>query len=273
MQLTLVQCCDAQNNMTLYLVQPPLKGLLMTSPIDAQILWQQWLNQQAEWSQVIQQQTTPVLKTTLERIQAASTLYQIVAQKILPDTSATAPNPETVEQWLSAIQDTMSQWSQRQPLAGMADNTTQTFQAQVQQWEQVQQAIQDYQQVAIRYHQQLKQLNQQTFTTFKSSVLAKPNDITSLQGLIEQWGRAYEQGYSTWTSSEEYQALYAELVNAGVNVRAVLQNHLQPLLQWLNVPSQKELQLITERYHELRRAHQELREQFEHLAVQVAGLK
>lgn len=245
----------------------------MTSPIDTQVLWQQWLNQQAEWSQVIQQQTTPVVKTTLERIQAASTLYQTVAQKILPNTLSTAPNPEVIEQWLNAIQDTMNQWALRQPLAGIVDNTTQTFQAQVQQWEQVQQAIHHYQQVATRYHQQLEHLNQQTFTTFKSAVLEKSIDITSLQGLIEQWGRAYEQDYAAWTSSEEYQALYAELVNAGVSLKAALQNHLQPLLQWLNVPSQKELQLVAERYHELRRAHQELREQFEHLAQQVADLK
>lgn len=245
----------------------------MTSPIDPQVLWQQWLNQQADWSEVIQQQTSPLFKTTLEQIQAASSLYQEIAQKILPHTLATEPTPEAMHKWLEAIQETMSQWAQRQYSASTVEATGSIFQTQVQHWERAQQAIQHYQQIAKRYQQALEQVTEQVFSTFKAKVLDKPSEVTSLQHLIDQWGKSYEYAYSVWTHSHDYQSLYAELVNAGTNLKSALHNQLQPLLAWLNVPTQQEWQLVAERYHELRRAHQALSGQVEALTEQVALLK
>ncbi|WP_020559878.1 poly(R)-hydroxyalkanoic acid synthase subunit PhaE [Thiofilum flexile] len=245
----------------------------MTSPIDAQVLWQQGLDQQALWSQWIQQQTAPSLKNTLEQIQAASTLHQEVAQKILPQLLAEAPNPAALEQCLGAIQDTMSNWAQRQQVEGIMDTVTAVFQAQIQQWQAIQQAMQDYQRIAQRYKAALEQLNQLVFTAFKANMLHEAPKAASLQAIIDQWGEQYERAYIAWTQSAEYQALYAELVHAGIHLKVAVQDQLKPLLQWLNIPSQQDVQLVAERYHELRRAHLELREQFEYLTEQVALLK
>ena len=243
----------------------------MTSPVDPQVLWQQWFNQQAEWNQLIQQQTVPAFKEALGHIQAASTLYQDVAQQILPHTLETSLEAQKV-QWLQALQDTMSKWAQRQHGVSRVDTTAEVFQTQVQQWAQVQQAIQRYQQAASSYQTDLEQLNQRVFAVLESTLMHGNSEITSLQELIDQWGKTYEHTYAQWTQSQEYQTLYAELVNAGVALKAAFQTQLQPLLQWLNVPSHQDLKLMAERYHELRRAHHKLQEQFEALTEQVAAL-
>jgi hypothetical protein len=245
----------------------------MMTTIDPQILWQQWTSQQTLWSQWIAQQPTPLIQNSLERIQEVSKLYQELAKALLPYTSDETPTAEALHQWLEILHSKMSAWAKQQHSVA-PDNTAQVLQSQIQQWQQVQQAILHYQSLSTKYQTQLDELNQQVLSTLKARFLdstTAPN-IDSLQSLMNEWGKTYEQHYQTWTSSESYQTLLGELTNAGASLKTALQTHFHPIAQWLELPTQADWQLMAERFQELRRDNQALRKQVADLAVQVKVL-
>lgn len=245
----------------------------MTPTPDSQALWQTWQSLQPMWNQWINQQPNPLIQSSLKKIQDVSTLYQEIAQTLLPHATQTPPTKEDMARWLSTIHEKMSTWATQQNTS-LPTDTTQVFQAQLQQWTQVQQAIQRYQTISTEYQKHLEQLNQQVLSTLQQQFLsnANPPDITSVQGLMNEWGKVYEDHYQQWTSSDAYQTLYGELTNAGINLKAALQTQLQPLLQWLDVPTQTDLKTVYERFHELRRDNQTLKLQVEQLSQQVQAL-
>ena len=96
--------------------------------------------------------------------------------------------------------------------------------------------------------------------------------IESLRALYDMWIDASEESYAAFAMSDEYQVVYAELVNALMKVRQDLNAQAEHQYELMNIPTRSEIDTMQRRQQELRRENRALRHQVQQLATQVESL-
>lgn len=98
----------------------------------------------------------------------------------------------------------------------------------------------------------------------------KGEAIDSLRALYDMWVDASEDAYGRFAMSDEYQAVYGDLVNALMRVRRDMNELAEQQYRLLNIPTRSEIDTVQKRQQQLRRENRQLRHEFESLRASIA---
>jgi class III poly(R)-hydroxyalkanoic acid synthase PhaE subunit len=93
----------------------------------------------------------------------------------------------------------------------------------------------------------------------------KGEKIESLRSLYDMWVDASEEVYAEFAMSDEYQVVYADLVNALMRVRQDMNAMAEQQYRLMNLPTRSEIDTVQHRQQELRRENRQLRHELEKL--------
>jgi class III poly(R)-hydroxyalkanoic acid synthase PhaE subunit len=93
----------------------------------------------------------------------------------------------------------------------------------------------------------------------------KGEKIESLRALYDMWVDASEEVYAEFAMSDEYQVVYADLVNALMRVRQDMNAMAEQQYRLMNIPTRSEIDTVQHRQQELRRENRLLRRELEQL--------
>lgn len=101
----------------------------------------------------------------------------------------------------------------------------------------------------------------------RAKVQAEPQEIAvdSLRKLYDMWVDACEEAYSAYAMSKEYAARYAQLVAAAAALRRQATVLIDAILEWLNMPTRREVDTLAQRLHETRQEMHALRAEIERI--------
>jgi class III poly(R)-hydroxyalkanoic acid synthase PhaE subunit len=100
----------------------------------------------------------------------------------------------------------------------------------------------------------------------------KGEKIESLRGLYDMWVDASEDAYGDFATSDEYQVVYGDLVNALMQVRKDMNELAEQHYVLMNIPTRSEINTMQHRQQENRRENRLLRRELAELRAQVAEL-
>ncbi len=101
---------------------------------------------------------------------------------------------------------------------------------------------------------------------------AKGEKIESLRGLYDLWVDASEEAYGDFATSDQYQVVYGDLINALMLVRRDLNVLAEQHYQLMNIPTRSEINTMQHRQQENRRENRQLRREIAELRAQVEKL-
>jgi class III poly(R)-hydroxyalkanoic acid synthase PhaE subunit len=96
--------------------------------------------------------------------------------------------------------------------------------------------------------------------------------IESLRGLYDMWVDASEEAYADFAMSDEYQVVYADLVNTLMQVRKDLNAMAEHQYQLMNIPTRSEIDTMQHRQQEMRRDNRRLEHELARLRAEVERL-
>ncbi|MFL6655576.1 MAG: poly(R)-hydroxyalkanoic acid synthase subunit PhaE [Sulfurifustis sp.] len=101
----------------------------------------------------------------------------------------------------------------------------------------------------------------------RAKAAAEPQEIAvdSLRKLYDAWVDACEEAYATYAMSDEGAARYADLIKAAAALRRQATAVTERILEWLNVPTRREVDTLAQRLHETRREMHALRAEIERM--------
>lgn len=117
-------------------------------------------------------------------------------------------------------------------------------------------AFADFQDAVGKYNALMLKSSQRSFTIFENKLAERSEpgrQIDSLRGLYDLWVDAAEEAYAEIALSDEFRAVYGEVVNAQMRVRAQVQAEVERLGAELGMPTRSELNSVHQRLHGLRR--------------------
>lgn len=91
------------------------------------------------------------------------------------------------------------------------------------------------------------------------SKLEKP--IESMRGLYDFWVNVNEDVYAKFSMSEEYQVVYADLVNSQMAVQQVSNELAEDIYKAMNLPTRSEMDALAKGMQQARRENRQLRKQ------------
>jgi len=100
----------------------------------------------------------------------------------------------------------------------------------------------------------------------------KGEKIESLRGLYDMWVDASEDAYGDFATSDEYQVVYGDLINALMKVRKDLNEISERHYVQMNIPTRSEINTMQHRQQETRRENRSLRSELADLRAQVEAL-
>ncbi|MEP6900007.1 MAG: poly(R)-hydroxyalkanoic acid synthase subunit PhaE, partial [Rhodanobacter sp.] len=111
-------------------------------------------------------------------------------------------------------------------------------------------------QASARYQSLIQRANAQGMEKLQDKLTqhAEPGrQIDSLKALYDLWVDAAEEAYAEIALSDEFRAVYAEMVNTQMRVRQLQQLKTEQLCKELGVPTRSEVSSLGERLQQLRR--------------------
>lgn len=142
-----------------------------------------------------------------------------------------------------------------------------------------QERVQELARHLIAYHDALRAYKVAFAKTALSSLdvvqrrLAKLHEkgekIESLRALYDMWVDASEEAYARFAMSDEYQVVYADLVNALMRVRQDMNELAEQQYRLMNLPTRSEIDTMQRRQQENRRESRHLRREIEELRRQL----
>lgn len=93
--------------------------------------------------------------------------------------------------------------------------------------------------------------------------------IESLRALYDMWVDASEEAYAGFAMSDEYQVVYADLVNTLMRVRQDMNDLAEQQYRLMNIPTRSEIDTMQRRQQENRRESRQLRREIEALRRQL----
>ena len=100
----------------------------------------------------------------------------------------------------------------------------------------------------------------------------KGEKIDSLRGLYDMWVDASEEAYADFATSDEYQVVYGDLVNALMRVRQDMNELAEQHYVLMNIPTRSVINTMQHRQQENRRENRHLRREIAELRAQVEKL-
>ncbi len=119
-----------------------------------------------------------------------------------------------------------------------------------------------------KYNAAMAQVGIEALHKFQEYVQNPPEGDAPLKSLKEvyaRWVDVCEEVYAKYAMSEEYTALYGEVVNALMSFKAQVNHMTDEMMGQLNLPTRKEVDSLHERLHDIRRENLSLRKAVDEL--------
>ncbi len=118
-------------------------------------------------------------------------------------------------------------------------------------------AFVEYQDAVNRYNGLILKASQRSFGIFEDKLAERDEPgrrIESARALYDLWVDAAEEAYAEVALSDEFRAVYGDVVNAQMRVRSHVQAEVERIGTDLGMPTRTELNSVHKRLHEMRRA-------------------
>lgn len=101
----------------------------------------------------------------------------------------------------------------------------------------------------------------------RTKLEAQPREVAvdSLRRLYDLWVDTCEEAYAAYAMSEEYSTRYAQMGTAAAALRRQATVVVDNMLEWLNMPTRREVDTLAQRLHETRREIHALRAEIERM--------
>jgi class III poly(R)-hydroxyalkanoic acid synthase PhaE subunit len=119
----------------------------------------------------------------------------------------------------------------------------------------------DYQQANFRFNQAFLRIAIESIQGFQQRLMRLDAESApkSLRELYDLWVEVSEEHYAEFAMSEEYQALYGDMVNRLMTMKKHYHEITDDLLRALDLPNTREVDTMQQRLQQLRRENIELR--------------
>ena len=113
----------------------------------------------------------------------------------------------------------------------------------------------DYQEANFKFNQAFLRVALESIQGFQKRLLGLDGDgmPSSLRQLYDLWVEISEEHYAEFAMSEEYQALYGDMVNRLMIMRRHYSEIADDMLRSMNLPNTREIDTMQERLQQLRR--------------------
>lgn len=114
----------------------------------------------------------------------------------------------------------------------------------------------DYQSATSRYNELMLKTATRTFDMLENRLAEREQpgrQIESVRGIYDLWIDAAEDAFAEVAMSPEYRAVYGELVNSQMRVRAGINTELEHFAAQFGMPTRTEVDSMARQLHELRR--------------------
>ncbi|RXR06991.1 class III poly(R)-hydroxyalkanoic acid synthase subunit PhaE [Pseudoxanthomonas composti] len=131
-------------------------------------------------------------------------------------------------------------------------------------WQQLRQALQEYQRWANDYHALMTKAGQHALALFETKLEAHAEpgrQIASARALFDVWIDAAEEAYAQIALSPEFRHIYGQLANAQMRVRAGVQKEVEQVSALFGMPTRTEVDSAYRKIVELERAMRRLNRQ------------
>ena len=118
-------------------------------------------------------------------------------------------------------------------------------------------AFVEFQDAVKKYNALILKASQRSFDVFQNKLAEREEpgrQIETPRALYDLWVDAAEDAYAEIALSDEFRAVYGEVVNAQMRVRAQVQAEVERINTDLGMPTRSELNSVHKRMHDLRRA-------------------
>ncbi|MCP3690240.1 MAG: class III poly(R)-hydroxyalkanoic acid synthase subunit PhaE [Gammaproteobacteria bacterium] len=132
----------------------------------------------------------------------------------------------------------------------------------------------DYQQANHKFNQSFLRVSIESLQLFQQklgelNLSDEESAPSSLRGLYDLWVDVSEACYADYAMSEEYQALYGDMVNRLMQMKRHINESIDENMAQLNLPTRKEIDTVQQRLQETRRDNQALRRELREIRALV----
>ena len=129
----------------------------------------------------------------------------------------------------------------------------------------------DYQQSNFKFNQAFLQVSTASLQEFQQQLMSLEGGKTprTLRELYDLWVNISEEHYAEFAMSEEYQALYGDLVNRLMAYKKYYNEMTEDLLKMMNLPIRSEVDTMQVRLQQLRRENCELKKEIGEIKLMV----
>ena len=132
----------------------------------------------------------------------------------------------------------------------------------------------DYQEANFKFNQAFLRVALESIQGFQKRLLGLDGDgmPNSLRQLYDLWVEISEEHYAEFAMSEEYQALYGDMVNRLMIMRRHYSEIADDMLRSMNLPNTREIDTMQERLQQLRRDNFALKKELKEIRATLAQL-
>ncbi len=136
----------------------------------------------------------------------------------------------------------------------------------------------DHQRANAKFCEAFVRVSIESIQAFQHKLQAQVTDPenqsppTSLREMYDQWVEVSEEYYAEFAMSEEYQALYGDMVNRLMALKKHLGEQADEMLDSMNLPSRREIDTLQMRQQQLRREGRALRSEIAEIKSTLAKI-
>jgi len=132
----------------------------------------------------------------------------------------------------------------------------------------------EYQEANFKFNQAFLRVALESIQGFQNRLLGLDGDNIpkSLRGLYDLWVEVSEEHYGEFAMSEEYQALYGDMVNRLMVMRRHYGEIADDFLRAMNLPNTREIDTMQERLQQVRRENFALKKEIKEIKVMLAQI-
>ncbi len=132
----------------------------------------------------------------------------------------------------------------------------------------------DYQEANFKFNQAFLRVALESIQGFQKRLLGLDGDgmPRSLRELYDLWVEVSEEHYAEFAMSEEYQALYGDMVNRLMIMRRHYSEVADDMLRSMNLPNTREIDTMQERLQQLRRDNFALKKELKEIKAMLGQL-
>ena len=217
------------------------------------------------------------LKASMQQIAASMTPTQPSSWQ-MPGMQMPGMNPELfgmnaslpgIDQSFSGISEAMNSMSKMFSSPGLG-----YFRESQEKQQKGMQLALDFQQSNFKFNQASMQVSIKSLEAFQQQLTSMNSDEapSSLRELYDSWVNVSEEHYAEFAMSEEYQALYGDMVNRLMLLKQHSSSVTDDLLEKMNLPTRTEVDTMQQRLQQTRRDNFELKKEIKQIKSLLEGL-